>query len=56
LNSLCRALAKSLKRIFSFDYLVLLLHDPASNSLRMHGLASEDVVKDEDQFLVLLEA
>jgi formate hydrogenlyase transcriptional activator len=48
LDSLCRALAKSLKKVIRFDYLVLLLHDAPSDSLRMHGIASEEVFNKED--------
>jgi len=46
LDSLCRALAKSLKRVIGFDYLALLLHDSSSNSLRMHGLASDESIRE----------
>ncbi len=48
LGGLCRALAKSLKRIVRFDYLVLLLHDDSNNSLRMHGLASDKIIYEEN--------
>ena len=42
LNSLCFALAKSLKRIVGFDDVVLLLYDASSNSLRINGLVCEE--------------
>jgi formate hydrogenlyase transcriptional activator len=47
LDSLCRALSKSLRSVIGFDYLALMLYDPSSNSLRMHSLASEAAAIDE---------
>jgi formate hydrogenlyase transcriptional activator len=46
LDSLCRGLAKSLKRVVCFDHLVLLLHDAPSNSLRMLGVATEEAIEE----------
>jgi len=48
LNNLCCALAKSLKRVVGFDYLALLLYDAPSNSLRMHGFATEEAIDAEN--------
>ncbi len=48
LDSLCQALAKSLKKVVAFDYLALLLYDAPSNSLRMPSLASEVTIPKEN--------
>jgi formate hydrogenlyase transcriptional activator len=48
LDSLCSALAKSLKKVIGFDYLALLLHDSPSDSLRMLSFASEEIIPQED--------
>jgi formate hydrogenlyase transcriptional activator len=45
LDSLCRALFRSLKRVVNFDFLVLMLHDESSNALRMNAIASADEIE-----------
>lgn len=47
LDSLCQALAKSLKRVVAFDYLALLLYDASGNVLRMPSLAAEEIIHTE---------
>jgi transcriptional regulator with GAF, ATPase, and Fis domain len=47
LDSLCRALAKSLKKVVAFDYLALLLYDASGNMLRMPSLATEEIIHTE---------
>jgi formate hydrogenlyase transcriptional activator len=45
LDSLCSALFRSLKRVVKFDFLVLILHDESSNTLRMNAIASADKIE-----------
>jgi formate hydrogenlyase transcriptional activator len=45
LDSLCRALFRSLRRVVNFDFLVLILHDESSNALRMRAIASADEIE-----------
>ncbi len=46
-DSLCRGLAGALEKVVSFDFLGLVLHDPAGNVLRLHGLAATRPLPDE---------
>lgn len=39
-DSLCRSLARALANVVRFDFLGLVLYDPAENVLRLHGLAT----------------
>ncbi|HWB98345.1 MAG TPA: sigma 54-interacting transcriptional regulator, partial [Bryobacteraceae bacterium] len=41
LESLCASLANSLRRVVTFDYLGLLLHEAGDNVLRLHVLSSQ---------------
>ncbi|MBP1608204.1 MAG: Sigma-54 dependent transcriptional regulator (Modular protein) [Acidobacteria bacterium] len=45
LNSLLRALFRSLKRVVNFDFLVLFLHDEFSDTLRLNAIASADKIE-----------
>ena len=41
LETLCNALAASLRRVIPFDFLGVLLHDPNGNQLRLHAVSAE---------------
>jgi formate hydrogenlyase transcriptional activator len=45
LDSLCKALFRSLKLVIKLDGLILLLHDEACNALRMHALATTELIE-----------
>ena len=40
LPTLCNSLADSLRRVVSFDYLGLVLHDPVRDQLRLHAVSA----------------
>jgi formate hydrogenlyase transcriptional activator len=48
LETLCNSLAGSLRRVVSFDYLVLVLHDPVHDQLRVHAVSPSRPYKDEE--------
>jgi formate hydrogenlyase transcriptional activator len=48
LEGLCRGLAQSLQRVVGFEYLGLMLHDPAGNVMRLHALTATEPVTVED--------
>ena len=48
LEGLCRGLAQSLQRVVGFQYLGLMLHDPARNVMRLHALTATEPVTVED--------
>jgi formate hydrogenlyase transcriptional activator len=48
LEGLCRGLAQSLQRVVGFEYLGLMLHDPARNVMRRHVLTTTQPVPLED--------
>ena len=41
LDTLCNALAESLRRVVSFDSLGVLLHDPTHNQLKLHAISAQ---------------
>jgi formate hydrogenlyase transcriptional activator len=53
LDSLCKALFRSLKRVIKFDGLGLLLYDAATNALRVHALASMEPIADRDELTLI---
>ncbi len=53
LDSLCKALFRSLERVIKFDGLGLLLYDPASNALRVHALASTEPIADKGESILI---
>ncbi len=46
LETLCNALAAALRRVVAFDFLGLMLHDPARNQLRVHAVSAAHPYKD----------
>jgi formate hydrogenlyase transcriptional activator len=48
LDSLCSSLAKALRRVVSFDYLGLILYDPAHNRLWLHALNGRQLSRLEE--------
>jgi formate hydrogenlyase transcriptional activator len=48
LETLCNALAASLRRVISVDYLGLLFHDPARDQLRLHTLNGNKLHKEPE--------
>src|SRR5208282_2438567 len=48
LETLCNALAASLRRVVSFDSLGLVLHDPIHNQLRLHAVSTETSYKEHE--------
>jgi formate hydrogenlyase transcriptional activator len=44
LSALCHELARRLDRVTRFDFLSLVLHDAASNTMRLHLLETDDLV------------
>jgi transcriptional regulator with GAF, ATPase, and Fis domain len=52
LDSLCRALFRSLKRVVQFDFLGVMLHDASGDTLCIHSVVSMGVIKADDRPLV----
>ncbi|MGA1997704.1 MAG: GAF domain-containing protein, partial [Bryobacteraceae bacterium] len=48
LETLCNSLAGSLRRVVSFDYLGLVLHDPVHDQLRLHAVSTNRPFKDKE--------
>jgi formate hydrogenlyase transcriptional activator len=48
LETLCNSLAGSLRRVVSFDYLGLVLHDPVHDHLRLHAVSTNRPFKDKE--------
>jgi formate hydrogenlyase transcriptional activator len=48
LETLCNALAGSLHRVVSFDFLALPLYDPVHNQLRVHAISASRPYKDRE--------
>ncbi len=48
LETLCNALAGSLRRVVSFDFLALVLHDPVHDQLRVHAISATRPYKDRE--------
>jgi formate hydrogenlyase transcriptional activator len=46
LETLCNSLAGALRRVVSFDYLALVLHDPLHDRLRVHAVSPSRPYKD----------
>jgi formate hydrogenlyase transcriptional activator len=53
LETLCGSLAGSLRRVVSFDFLALVLHDPVHDQLRLHAVSADRPYKDKDKEIVL---
>jgi len=47
LETLCNSLAGSLRRVVSFDFLALVLHDPVHDQLRLHAVSANRPYKDK---------
>ena len=47
LETLCNSLAASLRRVISFDFLALVLHDPVHDQLRLHAVSADRPYKDK---------
>lgn len=47
LETLCNSLAGSLRRVISFDFLALVLHDPVRNQLGLHAVSASRPYKDK---------
>jgi len=48
LETLCNSLAGSLRRVVSFDFLALVLHDPVHDRLRVHAISATRPYKDKE--------
>ena len=48
LETLCNSLAGSLRRVVSFDFLALVLHDPVHDQLRLHAISANRPHKDKE--------
>ncbi len=46
LETVCNSLAASLRRVVSFDFLALVLHDPIKDQLRLHAISANRPYKD----------
>ena len=53
LETLCNSLAGSLRRVVSFDFLALVLHDPVHDQLRVHAVSANRPYKNKDREIVL---
>ena len=53
LETLCNSLAGSLRRVVSFDFLALVLHDPIHGQLRVHAITATRPYKDKDKEFAL---
>lgn len=51
LETLCNSLAGSLRRVVSFDFLALVLHDPVHDQLRLHAVSANRPYKDKEIML-----
>jgi formate hydrogenlyase transcriptional activator len=51
LETLCNSLAGSLRRVVSFDFLALVLHDPVHDQLRVHAVSSTRPFKEREVVL-----
>jgi GAF domain-containing protein len=51
LETLCNSLAGSLRRVVSFDFLALVLHDPVHDQLRLHAVSANRPYKDKEIIL-----
>src|SRR5664280_1166462 len=51
LETLCNSLAGSLRRVVSFDFLALVLHDPVHDQLRLHAVSASRPYKDKEIIL-----
>ena len=48
LGTLCNSLAGSLRRVVSFDFLALVLHDPVHDRLRLHAISASRPYEDKE--------
>jgi len=48
LGTLCNSLAGSLRRVVSFDFLALVLHDPVHDQLRLHAVSASRPYEDKE--------
>jgi GAF domain-containing protein len=48
LETLCNSLAGSLRRVISFDFLGLVLHDPVDDQLRVHAVSASRPYKEKE--------
>ncbi len=48
LETLCNSLAGSLRRVVSFDFMALALHDPVHDRLRLHAVSANRPYKDKE--------
>jgi formate hydrogenlyase transcriptional activator len=48
LGTLCNSLAGSLRRVVSFDFLALVLHDPVHDQLRLHAISTSRPYEDKE--------
>jgi formate hydrogenlyase transcriptional activator len=51
LETLCNSLADSLRRVVSFDFLALVLHDPVHDQLRLHAVSANRPYKEKEVVL-----
>ena len=51
LGSLCNSLANALRRVVSFDFLALILHDPIHDRLRLHAVSGNRPHKEKEVVL-----
>ena len=51
LETLCNSLAGSLRRVVSFDFLALVLHDPVHDQLRLHAVSANRPYRDKEIIL-----
>ena len=51
LETLCNSLAGSLRRVVSFEFLALVLHDPVHDQLRLHAVSANRPYKDKEIIL-----
>jgi formate hydrogenlyase transcriptional activator len=51
LETLCNSLAGSLRRVVSFDFLALVLHDPVHDQLRLHAVSANRPYNDKQVVL-----
>lgn len=53
LETLCNSLAGSLRRVVSFDFLGLVLHDPVHDVLRLHAISTDRQYVEKDKYVAL---
>src|ERR1035441_359628 len=51
LETLCNSLAGALRRVVSFDFLALVLHDPVHDQLRVHAVSATRPFKEREVVL-----